>query len=923
MSQSLSEEEFARLQAQLIELKTANYNYDEQARRARAEVSQLRDRVSQLDRDLQRANKVIMKSKKAKDVSGLTDENESLQRKIHSMEEEYQLQNRTLMGELSKVCDDNEALKQRLAAAGLDSDCSRDVDTRNDQTNDTASVGELENQVRQLQAENLVFQKSLEASRLRHEEEVADMKRVVESLRSTRLGAAGGRSPAVLKRETIGSVECHQGESSDGEVDASGLSREIDSFLTLLAEKESNWQGESGENDGSDREVLLSALSSIRNRAKELREKLVSSVTLSELGSDETDLTISATQEEIQELSEANFSLRQELRDKEGLQMSLDSLKEEKRLLQDKLQSEQEAHRRASQELEAEIEKLNEKLKKKQEIVLQLQDEKEKLYSDSQSSIADTVAAKDQELTVLMQQSAKVQQELDSTNVKYYEFQLQTDSTVKQLQDALLAAENQARGNTEASGKLLDNLRSEKDAMAAQLEAEKTKTATLEREVHDLRGQVLESTTATEELQNQNAVLAQQAGEQRAQIEECQRRWDSVGQQNKTLLEEKQLAVQELDRMTKLAENRKSTLDKLSIQMQLEADQARQNVADFQNERDDLKNEVYAEREKHQELQAKIKQFSTVERELEQMRNKVAITETEKEELQEQIQQAVARAEQAVEEAQKEVETLQAEVEAAFHTKSDLESRLAAQEQAIEDKEAEMKLNEKKGAALMKDLKRQLLLEKRRSERLQEQLTENKGTRSATYDEGFSLPVQSESARPSSRDSSLSSLTGLPTPSQKESVTSQSSGTALSDDTTALLAKVTELQETNWTLEEKIRHLETNASCLAEDVIQKAAIIQQHYMAVKDKVGDVMPSPKQSRSGAKRMLDGFASPFRGAKEDGNQKEVIAKMQRVLEETLMKNIHLQKNLDDLVGELSQTQEENTRLKERLGIETNET
>ena len=42
----------------------------------------------------------------------------------------------------------------------------------------------------------------------------------------------------------------------------------------------------------------------------------------------------------------------------QGLQMSLDSLKEEKRLLQDKLQSEQEAHRRASQELEAEIEKV-------------------------------------------------------------------------------------------------------------------------------------------------------------------------------------------------------------------------------------------------------------------------------------------------------------------------------------------------------------------------------------------------------------------------------------------------------------------------------------------------------------------------------------------------------------------------------------
>ena len=58
-------------------------------------------------------------------------------------------------------------------------------------------------------------------------------------------------------------------------------------------------------------------------------------------------------------------------------------------------------------------------------------------------------------------------------------------------------------------------------------------------------------------------------------------------------------------------------------------------------------------------------------------------------------------------------------------------------------------------------------------------------------------------------------------------------------------------------------------------------------------VGDVMPSPKQSRSAAKRVLGGLTSSFRSGKEGENQKEVIAKMQRVLEETLMKNIHLQK------------------------------
>jgi hypothetical protein len=117
----------------------------------------------------------------------------------------------------------------------------------------------------------------------------------------------------------------------------------------------------------------------------------------------------------------------------------------------------------------------------------------------------------------------------------------------------------------------------------------------------------------------------------------------------------------------------------------------------------------------------------------------------------------------------------------------------------------------------------------------------------------------------------------------------------------------------------QVRHLETNASCLAEDVMQKSAIIQQHYMDVKDNVVDVMPSPKQSRSGAKRVLGGLASSFRTGKEEESQKEVIAKMQRVLEETLMKNIHLQKNLEQLVGELNDTQKENERLKERLGIE----
>lgn len=46
----------------------------------------------------------VGKSKKAREVDGLLLENESLQRKLVSQEEEFRLQNSTLMQELGGVC---------------------------------------------------------------------------------------------------------------------------------------------------------------------------------------------------------------------------------------------------------------------------------------------------------------------------------------------------------------------------------------------------------------------------------------------------------------------------------------------------------------------------------------------------------------------------------------------------------------------------------------------------------------------------------------------------------------------------------------------------------------------------------------------------------------------------------------------------
>ena len=42
--------------------------------------------------------------------------------------------------------------------------------------------------------------------------------------------------------------------------------------------------------------------------------------------------------------------------------------------------------------------------------------------------------------------------------------------------------------------------------------------------------------------------------------------------------------------------------------------------------------------------------------------------------------------------------------------------------------------------------------------------------------------------------------------------------------------KIAQLQQKNWLLEEKVHHLEHTGSALAEDVLQKSAIIQRYYM---------------------------------------------------------------------------------------------
>jgi len=101
-------------------------------------------------RELDKANKTIQRSKKAKEFSALFEENDGLQRKLETQEEDFRLQNRTLMEELSKVCDEKEHLMsevERLRTGSLAG----------------GATEEQGGKLTHLQAENIALQKSLQA----------------------------------------------------------------------------------------------------------------------------------------------------------------------------------------------------------------------------------------------------------------------------------------------------------------------------------------------------------------------------------------------------------------------------------------------------------------------------------------------------------------------------------------------------------------------------------------------------------------------------------------------------------------------------------------------------------------------------------------------------------------------------------------
>uniref|UniRef100_A0A6J0TXY5 GRIP1-associated protein 1 isoform X4 n=1 Tax=Pogona vitticeps TaxID=103695 RepID=A0A6J0TXY5_9SAUR len=810
MAQALSEEEFERMQAQLLELRTQNYQLSDELRKNTAELNGLRQRVAFLDKEFSKAQKALSKSKKAQEVDALLSENEMLQGKLHSQEDDFRLQNSTLMQELSKLCSqieqlekENKSLQEGVARAAPE---------------EASPTNPLDGELLRLQAENSALQKNMAALQERYEKDVA---RQAEN-------RGGGKGDASAEPPAAGE-ETSAPQAPEGGGGSSAASQQ------LLSEVELKWQTE----------------------------------------------------------------------------------REEKILLKEQLQSLEASKTTEMSRLQQELSKLAEKLKKKQESFLRLQTEKEALYNDSRTKIEEIQLRKDEELKSLQTRNQKLQQELQVANQGFSDLKGQLQSRRKEHEVALQALQDQ-------------------------IQTSKTQ------EMNLLRDQVAALGAELQQHQNEKEALATQREDLNTQLQESLRANTRLVEQLQELGQEKERLLQELEEARKTAEKRKGMLDEMAIETQQEKGHHKEELSNLrlQHEKEVLAVRARYERElrelhehkkrQEDELRNQLKEEKARSQELESMQQTV-------EELRLQIQsmdgtkgwfeRRLKEAEELIEKHQEEhAEALQLckeqhaadlklkdqeveatkeklrEIERARDEHMDTISRL---KQEVKDTVDGQRILEKKGSAALKDLKRQLHLERKRADKLQERLQEIlTNSKSRTGIEDLVLADISSPSRAQTGDSSsISSFSyreimkeGSVAGSNKSTTGSPQSQSQpprpadLSDEEISeLFQRLAEVQQEKWLLEEKVKHLEVSSASMAEDLCRKSAIIETYVM---DSRIDVSGAHGQvDRSSLSSVLRDLVKPG-----DENLREMNKKLQNMLEEQLTKNMHLQKDLEVLSQEI---------------------
>ncbi|XP_077464514.1 GRIP1-associated protein 1 isoform X1 [Stigmatopora argus] len=887
MSQALSEEEFHRMQAQLLELRTRNYQFSDELRKNSAELSTLRQKNVVLERDFVKAQKALNKSKKAQEVEALLSENEMLQGKLHSQEEDFRLQNSTLMAELSKLCLQIEQLE-------LDNKHLKDEgEARASQSSPNVTSSPADEELLRLQAENATLLKKVRAL----QEPCTNTEQPKTSL------SHGDRNAT---------------SQIDQSVDANGIC-DVSS-----KGEESAAEGLSGQQNEPQME---------QTKFNGLSEKSVE-----EIVAKQSALGWSAALCPITHCFGAE------------LEVALSTQHEEKRLLREQLRQLEVTKQAEMSKLQDDLSKLSDKLKKKQESFQRLQAEKEVLYNDSRTKIEEINQRKEEELKLMNARIQKLQSDLTAANQVTAELREKLLTRDKEHQLAVSALKDQVASQSAVSQEQVDSILQENDALRTnlaaleQIQTSKMQEVSLLREQHEAQAAELQqSRTEQEKLLAQRDDLDSQLQESNFANRKLLEQLTDEGQ-------EKEKLMMEFEESKKTADKRKAMLDDMAIQLNQEKSNHKEALSDFklQHEKEvlgiraryekelrglheeknrseeDLRQQLRDEKARCKELESFQTKVQELSNQLQSMEETKGWFERRLDEAQENTGRLTLEHQEAVKTLQEqhlldlqakqgEAEAVHGKLQEVQNQRDELHGSISKLKQEIKDTVDGQRILEKKGSAALKDLKRQLQLERKRADKLQERLQEiltNSKTRTG-LEELVLSEINSPSRTQQTDSSSVSSFSYRDMMKESQSGGHNKSGGAspqcqraaeLSDDELGeLFQRLAEVQQEKWMLEEKVKHLEVSCSSMAEDICRKSAIIETYVM---DSRIDVSGGAAGGHGAPQVDRGGLGSVLRDLVKSGdeNLREMNKKLQNMLEEQLTKNMHLHKDLEALSQEL---------------------
>ncbi|CAM2714171.1 unnamed protein product [Rotaria socialis] len=521
----------------------------------------------------------------------------------------------------------------------------------------------------------------------------------------------------------------------------------------------------------------------------------------------------------------------------------LETEQEEKRLLQEQLRQLEISSNETNTKFLKQIEDLKEKLDEKQNACLSLQHDFEKRIQDMITDNSSSKTANELQIDVLK-------------------------SDIKRLQDEV-----------------------------------QTVTKTKEEEIINYKKRLNESQIAIDQLESQQSKEAYETLMQTVQVLEQQ-----VTSKTHDCESHQRLAEQRKTIIDEMATNSLQADEKAKVTLQSQKEKYQTDIDRLEKENNELKikdRTLKQYQSRCVELENRIKSDGEAKKtltiHLEELQKEIIENrQTYEQQLNEQQIQYEQQLDDERQKHQEDFQNLTEILSTKAHTIEELNAQIDVLKQEASTFIDEKRAHERKGATLIKDLQKQLQAEKKKNERMQEKLTELLSGDKAALDDLFYIPKTDGSRQGDT--ASVSSFSGIGYMDRPSVASTQMSSTALEQENKELIQKLARVQDERSILEEKVRHLESSNSGMANDLIQ-------HYS--NDKRGAVSgvntrfltpPSRRRQNASTDRQSNtslNFRNMFEslsGNKTQSPNDDTIKNLQRLLEETLTKNMHLQKDLE---------------------------